>query len=154
MYEQKLREMGIYPAETVKPLAAYIPAMQLGELVITSGQVPVENGELKYAGKVGVDLSLEEGVAAARLCAINCLNAVRDLIGSLDNVEQIVKLTGFVNCAEGFGEQPQVLNGASEFLIEVFGDAGVHTRSAVGVSGLPINSAVEIEMVVKVKQAD
>ena len=151
MYEQKLREMGIYPAETVKPLAAYIPAMQLGELVITSGQVPVENGELKYAGKVGVDLSMKEGVAAARLCAINCLNAVRDLIGSLDNIEQIVKLTGFVNCAEGFGEQPQVLNGASEFLIEVFGDAGVHTRSAVGVSGLPINSAVEIEMIVKIK---
>ena len=151
MYEAKLKELGIELPEAPKPLAAYVPAMQAGEFVYTSGQVPLEAGELKFKGKVGADLSEEEGYAAARLCAINCLSAVKGLTGSLDKIGQIVKVTGFVNSAPGFTAQPKIVNGASEFLVEVFGDAGKHARSAVGVSELPIGAPVEVEIIVKLK---
>ena len=151
MYEAKLKEMGIDLPEAPKPLAAYVPAVLAGEFVYTSGQIPLESGELKYKGKVGASLTEEQGYAAARLCAVNCLSAVKGLIGSLDKIGQIVKVTGFVNSAPGFSAQPKVMNGASEFFGEVFGDAGKHARSAVGVSDLPIDAAVEVEIVVKLK---
>ena len=151
MYEAKLKEMGITLPETPKPLAAYVPAVQTGDFVYTSGQIPLAAGELKYKGKVGSDLTEEQGNEAAKLCAINCLSAVKTLIGSLDKIERIVKATGFVNSAPGFSSQPKVMNGASEFLGEVFGEAGKHARSAVGVSELPLNAAVEVEIIVKLK---
>ena len=151
MIEEKIKELGYTLPETAKPLAAYIPAIKTGELVFTSGQVPVVGGELKYKGKIGADLSVEDGQKAAIICALNGLSAIKGVVGDLNKIEQIIKLTVFVNSANGFTDQPKVANGASEFLGKVFGDAGIHTRSAVGVSELPINSAVEIEMIVKVK---
>jgi len=151
MVEAKLKEMGIELPDAPKPLAAYIPATQAGDFVFTSGQIPLEAGELKYKGKVGAELTEEQGYAAAKLCAINCLSAVKGLIGSLDKVAQVVKVTGFVNSAPGFTAQPKVVNGASEFLGEVFGDAGKHARAAVGVAELPIDAAVEVEIIVKLK---
>jgi len=150
MFEEKIKKMGITIPEVVKPLAAYIPAMQVGNLVMTSGQVPISEGKVKYAGKVGKDLSEEEGKEAAKLCALNCLSAIKSVIGSFDNIKKVVKLTVFVSSAEGFTAQPKVANGASEFIGEIFGEAGKHVRSAVGVSELPLNSAVEIEMIVQV----
>lgn len=151
MIEQKIKELGYALPETAKPLAAYIPAIRAGEFVYTSGQVPIVSGKLKYAGKIGTDLSIEEGQIAAVVCALNGLSAIKSVIGDLSKIEQIIKVTVFVNSANGFTDQPKVANGASEFLGKIFGDAGIHTRSAVGVSELPINSAVEIEMIVKVK---
>jgi enamine deaminase RidA (YjgF/YER057c/UK114 family) len=150
MIEEKINQMGIEIPEAAKPLAAYIPALKVENLIMTSGQVPVSNGVIKFQGKVGKDLSEDEGKEAAKLCAINCLSAVKSLIGNLDKIKRIIKLTVFVNSSTGFTAQPKVANGASEFIVEVFGDIGKHTRSAVGVSELPLNSAVEIEMIVEV----
>jgi len=151
MVEEKMKELGFTLPETVKPLAAYIPAIRTDDYVYTSGQVPFANGELKYGGKIGFDLSLEEGQKAAELCSLNALSAIKGVTGDLDKIEQIVKVTVFVNSADGFTDQPKVANGASEFLGKIFGEAGKHARSAVGVNELPVNSAVEIEMIVKVK---
>ena len=150
MFEEKLKQMGVSLPEVVKPLAAYIPATQVGNLVMTSGQVPISEGKVMFQGKVGNDLSEEEGMNAAKLCALNCLSAINSVTGNLDKIKRVVKLTVFVSSAEGFIAQPKIANGASEFIGEVFGDAGKHVRSAVGVSELPLNSAVEIEMVVEV----
>jgi enamine deaminase RidA (YjgF/YER057c/UK114 family) len=150
MFEAKIKQMGISIPEVVKPLAAYIPALQVGNLVMTSGQVPISAGTLKYMGKVGKDLSEDQGKEAAKLCALNCLSAIKSVIGNLDIIKRVVKLTVFVNSAEGFTAQPKVANGASEFIGEIFGEAGKHVRSAVGVSELPLDSAVEIEMMVEV----
>ena len=149
MFEEKIQQLGITIPEAAKPLAAYIPALRVGNLVMTSGQVPIADGVLKYQGKVGKDLSEEEGKEAAKLCALNCLGAIKSVIGSLDKIKRVVKLIVFVNSADGFTTQPKVANGASEFVVEIFGEAGKHTRSAVGVSELPLNSAVEIEMIVE-----
>jgi enamine deaminase RidA (YjgF/YER057c/UK114 family) len=151
MVEEKMKELGFTLPETVKPLAAYIPAIQTGDYVYTSGQVPFADGKLKYGGKIGSDLSIEEGQKAAELCALNALSAIKSVIGDLNKIEQIVKVTVFVNSADGFADQPKVANGASEFLGKIFGEAGKHARSAVGANGLPVNSAVEVEMIVKVK---
>jgi enamine deaminase RidA (YjgF/YER057c/UK114 family) len=149
MIEEKIEQMGIIIPEAAKPLAAYIPALQVGNLIMTSGQVPIVDGAVKFQGKVGKDLTEEEGREAAKLCAINCLSAVKSVIGNLDKIKRLIKLTVFVNSAEGFKAQPKVANGASEFVVEIFGEAGKHVRSAVGVSELPLNSAVEIEMIVE-----
>lgn len=151
MIEQKINELGFEVPEVAKPLAAYIPAKKVGNLVMTSGQVPLVKGQLKYIGKVGVELSEEEGQKAAEICALNCLAAIKGIIGYLDKVEEVVKLTVFVNNKEGFTAQPKVANGASELIGKIFGDKGLHARSAVGVSGLPLDAPVEIEMIVKVK---
>ena len=151
MIEEKIKQMCITIPEAAKPLAAYIPALQAGNLIMTSGQVPIAGGVIKFQGKVGKDLSEEEGKNAAKLCAINCLSAVKSITGSLDKIKRIIKLTVFVNSSEGFTAQPKIANGASEFIVEIFGEAGKHVRSAVGVSELPLNSAVEIEMIVEVK---
>jgi enamine deaminase RidA (YjgF/YER057c/UK114 family) len=151
MFEAKIKQLGITIPEPVKPLAAYIPAMQVGSLVMTSGQVPISAGIVKYQGKVGRELSEEDGKDAAKLCAINCLSAVKSVIGSLDKIKRVLKLTVFIASAEGFTAQPKIANGASELIGEIFGEAGKHVRSAVGVSELPLNSAVEIEMIVEIK---
>ena len=151
LYEEKLKQMGIDLPGAPKPLASYVPAVQTGKYIYTSGQIPLVAGELKFKGKLGADLSEEQGYQAARVCAINCLSAVRGLAGSLDRIESIVKVTGFVNSAPGFFNQPKVINGASDFLGEVFGEAGSHARSAVGVAELPLDAAVEVEMIVKIR---
>ncbi|MFO7526644.1 MAG: RidA family protein [Ignavibacteriaceae bacterium] len=152
MIEEKIKELGFEVPEVAKPLAAYIPAKQVGNLVMTSGQVPLVKGELKYAGKVGSDLSEEEGQKAAQICALNCIAAIKGVIGNLDKIDEVLKLTVFVNNINGFTAQPKVANGASELIGKIFGEKGLHTRSAVGVSGLPLNAAVEIEMIVKLKE--
>ena len=149
--EEKIKEMGLVLPEAPKPVAAYVPAVQSGKLVFTSGQLPFVNGELQYVGKLGDTYSVEEGYQAAKLCALNALSVIKSIVGSLDRVTQIVKVVGFVNSAAGFNDQPKVINGASELLGAIFGDAGKHARSAVGVNELPLNSAVEVEMIVEVK---
>lgn len=152
MYEQKIREiLGYDLPNAPKPLAAYVPANQIGDLVYTSGQLPIKNGKLIAEGKVGYEVSEEKAMECAQLCAVNCLSAIKSLIGSLDRIEQIVKLTVFVNSRIGYSSQPKIANGASEFLVNVFGEKGKHARSAVGVSDLPLNAPVEIEMVVRIK---
>lgn len=152
MVEAKLKEMGIVIKDPVKPLAAYVPAVRAGCYVYTSGQIPMVDGELRFKGKVGAELTEEQGYEAAKVCAINCLSAIKGVIGDLDQIEQVVKVTGFVNSAPGFSAQPKVINGASEFLGEVFGESGKHARSAVGVGELPVDSAVEVEMIVRLKK--
>ena len=150
MIEQKLFDLGIEIHDAPKPLASYIPVTKVGNLVFTAGQIPLKDGALAYEGKVGKDVTLEEGVKAALLCTVNCLSVIKTEIGSLDNIKRIVKVTVFVNSADGFTDQPKVANGASDLLVSVFGEAGKHVRSAVGVSELPIDSSVEIEMIVEV----
>ncbi|HYF92197.1 MAG TPA: RidA family protein [Symbiobacteriaceae bacterium] len=150
--EAKLLELGIHLPEAPKPVAAYVPFTKSGDLVFTSGQICMENGQLKYKGKVGKDLTPEEGYQAARLCAINTLAVLKAAIGSLDKVVQIVKVVGFVNSAPGFAAQPAVVNGASELYQQVFGEAGRHARSAVGAPELPLDSAVEVEIIARVAQ--
>ncbi|MEU5762785.1 RidA family protein [Nocardia sp. NPDC047648] len=149
-WEKNLAELGITLPPVAAPVAAYIPAIRTGSLVYTSGQLPFVNGQLSAVGKVGAEVSIEEAKEAARLCALNALAAVHDLVG-LDAVVRIVKVVGFVASAPGFGDQPVVINGASEFLGQVFGDAGKHARSAVGVSELPRNTPVEVELIAEVR---
>jgi enamine deaminase RidA (YjgF/YER057c/UK114 family) len=151
MIEDKIKELGYSLPEAPKPLAAYVPAVKADNFVYTSGQLPMENGVLKIKGKVGAQVSEEEGIKAAEICALNCLSAVKSITGSLDKIEQIVKLTAFVNGADFFTAQPKIANGASELLVKIFGDKGKHARSAVGVSELPLDAPIEIEMIVKVK---
>jgi len=151
-YENKIKELGLEIPAIAKPVAAYVPAIKVGDYVYTSGQIPFVQGALKYEGKVGRDLTAEDAYEAAKVCALNCLAAIKGVTGSLDAVEQIVKISGFVNSADGFTQQPKVINGASELVGSIFGKAGEHARAAVGVSELPLNAAVEVEMIVKVKQ--
>lgn len=148
--EAKLQELGIQLPEVPKPVAAYVPFVHSGEHIFTSGQICLEKGQLKYKGKVGSDLSPEEGFQAARLCAINNLAVLKAAAGSLDKVVQIVKVTVFVNSAAGFNGQPAVANGASELFMQVFGEAGRHARSAVGVSELPLDTACEVEVIARI----
>lgn len=151
MVEEKIKELGFFVPEAPKPLAAYVPAVLDDKIVYTSGQLPLSDGKLKYSGKCGKDLSDEEAVKAAELCALNCLSAVKAVAGSLDNIERIIKVTAFVNSVEGFTSQPKIANGASEFLVKVFGQAGKHARSAVGVYNLPLNAPVEVEIIARLK---
>jgi enamine deaminase RidA (YjgF/YER057c/UK114 family) len=148
--EQRLIELGSPLPEVAKPVAAYVPSVVSGNLVFTSGQLPFKNGSLIAAGKVGESAGLidpAEAKALARQCALNALAAIKLVIGDLDRVTRIVKVVGFVASVPEFTGQPGVMNGASEFLVEVFGDKGVHARSAVGVPSLPLDSAVEVELI-------
>jgi len=151
MIEERINELGFTVPEAPKPLAAYIPAIKIDKLVFTAGQLPMVDGKPLAIGRLGAEVSNEIGVKAAEICALNCLSVIKSVVGSLDNIEQIVKLTVFVNSADGFIAQPQIANGASEFLVKIFGEAGKHARSAVGANGLPLNAPVEIEMIVKIK---
>ena len=149
--EDKLRQMGLELPEPPKPVASYVPCVRTGNLVFVSGQIAREKGVLRFSGHVGGNLTLEEGKQAARLCALNALSAVKQEVGSLERIRRIVKLTGFVACAAGFLDQPKVVDGASVLLIELFGEKGQHARAAVGVSELPLGSAVEVEMIVEIE---
>jgi enamine deaminase RidA (YjgF/YER057c/UK114 family) len=145
----RLKELGIELPEVAKPLASYVPAVRSGNLVYTSGQLPMQAGKLAATGKLGDDVAPELGKALARICTLNALAAVDSLVG-IDAVTQVVKVVGFVASAPGFTGQPDVVNGASHLLGEVFGDHGSHARSAVGVAELPLDSPVEVELVVEV----
>ncbi len=148
--EQRIIDLGFLLPETVKPLAAYIPAVQSGNLVFTSGQLPMIAGSLAETGKVGGSVSPERAKELATVCALNALAAVKTVIGDLDKIKRIVKVVGFVSSTPEFSGQPAVVNGASEFLGEVFGEKGIHARSAVGVAVLPLDAPVEIELIVEV----
>jgi enamine deaminase RidA (YjgF/YER057c/UK114 family) len=145
----RLGQLGVALPQVAAPLASYIPAVRTGNLVYTSGQLPMEAGKLARTGKVGAAISPEEGKAMARICALNALAAVDSLVG-IDAVTRVVKVVGFVASAPGFHGQPSVVNGASDLLAEVFGDKGAHARSAVGVSELPLGAPVEVELIVEV----
>ena len=147
---QRLAELGVTLPAVATPLAAYVPAVRTGNLVYTSGQLPLQGGKPTHAGKVGADVTPEEGKIAARTCALNALAAIDALVG-IDSIVRVVKVVGFVASAPGFSGQPGVVNGASEFLGQVFGDAGSHARSAVGVAELPLGVPVEVELIVEVK---
>jgi enamine deaminase RidA (YjgF/YER057c/UK114 family) len=148
--EQRIIDLGFLLPETSKPLAAYIPAVQSGNLVFTSGQLPMIAGNLAETGKVGGSVSPERAKELATVCALNALAAVKTVIGDLDKIKRIVKVVGFVSSVPEFSGQPAVVNGASEFLGEVFGEKGIHARSAVGVAVLPLDAPVEIELIVEV----
>ena len=147
--DDRLIELGITLPEVAKPVAAYIPAVISGNLVFTSGQLPVVNGVLPETGKLGAGVSEASGKDLARTAALNALAAVQSVIGSLDRVTRIVKLVGYVASDPSFTGQPGVINGASEVLGEIFGDAGIHARSAVGVTVLPLDSPVELDLIVE-----
>jgi enamine deaminase RidA (YjgF/YER057c/UK114 family) len=147
---EKIKALGYELPEVAVPLASYIPAVQVGNLVYTSGNLPMKEGKLAFPGKIGEGHnSVEYGYKASEICILNALSAVNALVG-LDNVKRIVKITGFVNSTPDFTDQPKVVNGASDLLVKIFGDAGKHVRSAVGVASLPIGACVEIELVVEV----
>ena len=149
--EERLAELGLAVPDVAKPVAAYVPAVRSGDLVYTSGQLPMKNGELMLTGKVGGEVGAEEATACAQQCVLNAIAAVKSVIGDLDRVAQVVKVVAFVASTPDFTGQPQVANGASELLGKVFGDAGIHARSAVGVPVLPLDSPVEVEIVVRVQ---
>ena len=148
--EQRLEELGLTVPGVAKPVAAYIPAIRSGNHVYTSGQLPMRDGQLIQTGKVGGEVTQEEAVECARQCALNALAAIKAEVGELSEVKQVVKVVAFVASTPDFTGQPLVANGVSELLGEVFGDAGRHARSAVGVSALPLDAPVEVELLVEV----
>jgi enamine deaminase RidA (YjgF/YER057c/UK114 family) len=149
--EEKLKKMGFTLPPAPRPVAAYVPGLREGNLLYVSGQLPLLEGKLVKTGRVGQEVTPEEAYQAARQCTLNGLSVIRDLVGDLDQIEQVVKLVGFIASAPDFFGQPQVVNGASEFLSELLGEAGKHARSAVGVAALPLNAPVEVELIVRVK---
>jgi len=148
--EKKLKELGISLPAPPKPVANYVPAVRAGNLLFVSGHGPYNDGKTIISGKLGKELTVEEGYKTARNVALNCLASVKATLGDLNKVKRVVKLLGMVNCTEDFKDHPKVINGASDLLVEVFGDAGRHARSAVGMQSLPNGIPVEIEMVLEV----
>jgi enamine deaminase RidA (YjgF/YER057c/UK114 family) len=149
--EQRLSQHGQVIPTAPEAIGFYVPVIRTGNLVVTSGQLPMVGKELMFKGKVGKDVHEEEGFHAARMCALNALAQIKACIGDLDKVTRIVRVEGYVQSADGFTKQPQVVNGASELLVQAFGDIGRHTRIAVGVNELPINAAVELVVWAEVK---
>lgn len=150
---QRIIDLGIILPTPTTPVAAYVPYVMSGNLVFISGQLPIENGNVKIVGRVGSDISVPEGQMAARLCALNILAHLQNACGGdLDHVERCVKLSGFISSAPDFFDQPQVMNGASELIEKIFGEAGKHARFAVGSSNLPRNAAVEVDAIFALKQ--
>jgi len=150
--DKRLGELGITLPAATKPVANYVPWVRTGNLLFLSGQVPIENGKVAYTGAVGGPVSLEDGAKAARICAINLISQIKDACGGdLDRVKRIVKLVGFVNATPEFGDHPKVINGASDLMVEVFGDKGRHARSAVASPSLPLGVSVEVEAIVEVE---
>ena len=147
--DDRLRELGISLPPPRAPLANYVPARRVGNLVYTAGQVSGTAAQ-EIKGKLGAELSVDEGRAAARMCALNCLAALLTVLDSLDSVKQLVRVGAFVNSAAGFNQQPAVANGASDLFVEIFGDAGRHARTAVGVNELPAGFSVEVELIAEV----
>ncbi len=152
--EQRLAQLGIQLPGPGAPAGNYVPYVQVGALLYMAGQVCRLEGKMVYAGKVGRDLSVEDGQKAARLCALNLLAQLKAACdGDLDRVARCVRLAGFVNCGPDFREQPKVVNGASDLMVEIFGDAGKHARTAVGVASLPMDSAVEVEAIFQLRDS-
>ena len=147
--EERLEQLGVTLPAPAAPVAAYVPCVRTGDLVYVSGQVPLVDGKPSHLGRLGAEVGLEDGAAAARTCAVNVLAALKAELGALARVRRVVKVTVFVASEPGFTDQPKVANGASELLGEVFGDAGRHARSAVGVAALPRNAPVEVEAIVE-----
>jgi enamine deaminase RidA (YjgF/YER057c/UK114 family) len=149
--DKRLAELGITLPEAAKPVANYVPWVRTGNLVFISGQGPIEGGKVHYPGCLGKDVSLEDGVKSARLCAINVLAQLKDALGGdLDRVVRVVKLLGFVNASPDFKDHPKVINGASDLMVEVFGDKGRHARSAVASPSLPMGISTEVEAIIEV----
>lgn len=149
--EETLQSMGLALPDAPTPLASYVPAVQTGNLIFTSGQVPTQSGSLVSSGRVGLDVTEDEAYDAARIATLNALAAVKSLAGDLNRVRRVVRVTGYVNSADGFTGQPSVVNGASDLLIQLFGDKGRHSRAAVGVYQLPLGASVEIDIVVEIE---
>lgn len=150
-FEAKLTELSITLPPAPKPVATYIPAVRAGDLLFLSGTGPFKDGQIAFAGKLGRDLTVEQGYDAARLTLLNALAMVRQELGTLDRVVRIVRLTGHVASAEGFTQQPAVINGASDLLVRIFGEAGRHTRLALGAAELPLNMCIELELILQVR---
>ena len=148
--ENKIKDLGLVLPEAPKPVAAYIPAKRVGNLVFTAGQLPIVNGELICKGLLGQDIQIDEAFQAARICTLNALAAVKGVTDDLDKIVQIVRIVGYVAGTQTFVQQPAVINGASELILEIFGELGKHARSAIGVSSLPLNASVEIELTLEV----
>ncbi len=148
--EDRLRELGLHLPEVVKPLAAYVPAVRTGNLIFVSGQVPMVDGKLPLTGKVGAEVTAEQAHGLAQRAALNCIAAAAAEAGGIDRIVRVVKVTGFVACTPDFHAHPGVVNGASDLIGQVFGEAGAHARAAVGVTALPLDAPVEIEMIVEV----
>ncbi len=149
--DNKIIDAGFTFPDVPKPLAAYVPAKKTGNLVFTAGQLPMVNGELISKGLLGHDVDIDEANKAARICTLNALAAIKGVIGDLDRIKQIVRVVGYVASVPTFTQQPAVVNGASELLLEIFGENGKHARSAVGMAVLPLNASVEIELTVEVE---
>jgi enamine deaminase RidA (YjgF/YER057c/UK114 family) len=147
--ETRLAELGIELPEVATPAGAYVPAVISGNLVFTAGQIPLVDGKLMATGKVGSEIDVDFAREIARRCALNAISAVKSVLGDLDRVKKVVKVVGFVSSTPNFTQQPQVINGASELLEQVFGPAGIHSRSAVGVAVLPLDAPVEVELIVE-----
>jgi enamine deaminase RidA (YjgF/YER057c/UK114 family) len=147
----KLNELGIVLPMTPIPLATYVPAKQVGNLIFTSGQLPIIDGEVQCKGLVGGNIQVSTAYDASQICLLNALSAIKSVIGDLDSIVQIVKLTGYVASTSSFTQQPEVINGASDLLIKIFEEKGKHTRTAIGVSALPRDATVEIELIVEIK---
>jgi enamine deaminase RidA (YjgF/YER057c/UK114 family) len=150
MIEDRLASLGITLPSPPAPAGSYVPVVISHNLAFVAGQIPTEAGQVKFKGKVGKDITIEAGREAARLCTINALAQLRSALGNLDRIKRVVKVTGFVNCDPSFADQPKVINGASDLLVQVFGENGKHARAAVGVSSLPLDSAVEVEFIAEV----
>lgn len=150
MVEDLLAELGIRLPPVAAPVASYVPVRVSGEHAFVAGQIPIEDGEVLSSGKLGADLTIEQGQEAARRCALQALSALREALGSLDHVKGIVKVDVFVASAPGFTDQPKVANGASDVLVEIFGEEGRHARAAVGVSELPLGASVEVAVVARI----
>lgn len=149
--EDRLSELGLTVPEVVPPVAAYVPVVRDGDLVFTSGQLPMVAGALAATGKVGAEVDADAAKALAETCALNAIAAIKSEIGDLDKVARVVKVVGFVASDPGFTGQPGVINGASELFVKAFGDKGIHARSAVGVAALPLDAPVEVEVIVSVR---
>ena len=152
LFDENIKNLGLNIPDLPKALANYVPFKIIGKTIYISGQAPVHNGELIYKGKVGSDISIEEGIEAAKLCVINIIAALKTgLEGDWDKLDSFIKLTGYVNCQDNFTEQPKIINGASDMLVEIFGNQGRHARVAVGSNALPLGIAVEIDAIVQLK---
>jgi len=151
-YEERIRKLGIEIPEAPKPVAEYLPAKRIERLVFCSGQGPVIEGKIIHKGKLGAEKTIEEGYEAAKICVLNCLSAAKELIGTLNQVDEIIKVTGFVNSSPDFFDQPKVINGASDVLVKIFGDKGRHARCAIGTSILPGNISVEVELILSLRE--
>jgi enamine deaminase RidA (YjgF/YER057c/UK114 family) len=149
--EDRIKEMGLEVPPCPVPVAAYVPAAEASGFVFASGQTPILDGKIIYKGKLGRELTIEQGYEASKLAALRVISELKAIIGDLDRVDRIVKVTGYVNSADGFGDQPKVVNGASELIRKVFGKSGEHARVAFGVAALPDNAAVEIDLIAHIK---